>query len=114
MSAIGDENGSFFIAFIVMIGSHNHYAGEFAVGACHRLHGETRHTRYFAKEHIHFIKDGERTLGKHTASAQLRQERVEMRKAGIGGDTLGDFGVVFHRAGAERVKIGIDAEIATR
>ena len=25
----------------------------------HRLHGETRHTGYFRKEHIHFIKDGE-------------------------------------------------------
>ena len=31
VSAVGDEDGGFFVAFVVMIGGHNHYACQFAV-----------------------------------------------------------------------------------
>ena len=43
-----------------------------------------------------------------------RQKRMQMRKTRIRGDSLSDFGIVLHRAGAERIEIGIDAEIPAR
>ena len=60
------------------------------------------------------MKNAQRSLGKHPAHSQLRHQRMQVGKAGIGSDQLGHFRIVFHRARTKRVEIAVHTEIATR
>ncbi len=111
MRAVGDEDGCLFVTLVPVIRSHNHYTSQLAVCPCHRLHCKTRHARNFTKQKVALVEDLQCALREHTAHPQLRQQGVQMRKAGITCNSFADLRIVFHRAGAERIEIGIHAEI---
>ena len=87
------------ILAVAVVGLDEQKSCEFAVRAGSGLESKAVHTRDRAEELFGNAQDVEAALDRVG-----RLQGVDVRKAREGGEVLVDSGVVFHRAGAERVK----------
>jgi len=109
MRRVGNQDlTALFSPFLEIFFDH-HHAGQFAVRAGRRLQREIRHAEKRAQQCLHVVHQLQASLGEC-----LRRERVQVGKAGQGSDIFVDFGIVFHRAGTQRIKTEIDAEVPPR
>ena len=86
--------------------AHDHQPGELALRA-RRLQRDGRQPRDLGEDLLELPFELERAL-----DAVLLLQRVKVAEAGEGDDALVDARVVLHRAAAERVEAGVDAEVA--
>ena len=91
------------------VGAHEHQAGQLPLRSRGRLKGDGGQARDLGQDLLEAPHHLERTL-----SSVLLLERVQVAEAGQVHDALVDPRVVLHRARAERVEAGVDAEGARR
>ena len=94
-----------------VIGGDHHHAGQFAVRSGHRLHRAFGHAHQFGQNALSFEEHRQRPLRQSAAMPQLRQQRMQFGKARQRRQMLMKFRVVLHRAGAQRIEIGVHAHI---
>ena len=87
--------------------AHQHQARQLALRAGGGLQRHGGQARHLGEDLLQLPHQLERAL-----RALVLLVRVQRREAGERGDALVDPRVVLHRAGAERVEAGVDAEVA--
>ena len=95
------------LAAVVERGAHQHQTRQLPLRAGGGLQRHGRQSRHLGEDLLQLPHQLERALG-----ALVLLVRVQRREAGERGDALVDARVVLHRAGAERVEAGVDAEVA--
>ena len=103
---IGNDDGcAGGVAAMFVIGADMHKSGQFTVRTGSGLERESVHAADFAQAFFHVIHQAQRTL----AHICIEQRMHIVKQLG---DFFVDFGVIFHRAGAERIEPVVNAEIA--
>src|SRR5205814_105978 len=97
------------LAAVVEVRAHQQQSRELALAAGCGLQADRVETRHLAQDLLQLPLELERAL-----RGLVFGERMEIAKAGQSDDPLVDARVVLHRAGAERVEAGVDAEVARR
>ena len=90
-------------------GPDEHHAGELAVGAGRRLEREGVHAGDLAEHVLELFQDLEVALDE-----VLGGERMRCGEGGVRREPFVDLGVVFHRAGTERIDAHVDAVVLLR
>ena len=85
------------------------HPGQFSVGACSRLKGHPIHSRDLGKKTLKFIHQSQNPLRE-----VFRGEGMEMSKPLHPRNFLIHLWIVFHRAGAQRIKTAVDAVVPLR
>ena len=89
------------------VGAHQHQARQLALRPGRRLQRHGGQPGHLGQDLLQLPHQLERALG-----ALVLLVRVQVREAGQPRGALVDARVVLHRAGAERVEAGVDAEVA--
>ena len=97
------------LATVREVGAEQHQAGQLALAARGRLQADGVEARHLEQDLLQVPLELERALDR-----VLVGERMQPREPGQRHEPLVDPGVVFHRAAAERVEAGVDAEVARR
>ena len=93
----------------IVIGTDHRHPGELSMRAGHGRHAHCGHAGDLLEHLLQLIQANEKTL----PGIRVRQ-RVARQKLWQHGQRVADAWVVFHGAGAERVKLGVDAEVLLR
>ena len=105
--AVGDDDlGASLVAAGEMVLPHDHQARQFAVRAGAGLEGEMLHPGDLREEPVRPVQDGAGTLDRLGVL-----QGMQALEGGHGSDLLVDLGIVLHRATAQGIEAGIDAEI---
>ena len=105
VGAVGHDNlGTGSVAAAEMVLPHQHKACQFTVGSCAGQEGEVLHTCNLGKGLVHKVQHFPGSL--HSRFGLEGVQGVERRD-----DFLVDLGIVFHRAGTQRIEAGIHAEV---
>ena len=75
------------VAPVAVVRGDQHHAGQFAVRAGQRLQGEGGHAGDLAQHALGLVEHLQRALRQHPAAAQLRQQRVQVRRSPAGAAT---------------------------
>ena len=97
------------LAALVEVGAHQQQARELALAAGGRLEADRVEAGDLAQDLLQLPLELERALRRVVVD-----ERVQVAEARQPDEPLVDARVVFHRAGAERIEAGVDAEVARR
>ena len=98
-----DDLGAFLVPARFVVRLNQHQAGEFPVCARCGLEGHPIHAGDLAEQLFRHAERFQTSLHR-----MCRLERMDLGKARQAGHLVVDFGVIFHRAGAERIKPVID------
>ena len=109
VSSIRNQNQMPLFAFFLKILFDHHDAGEFSVRAGRRLQGELSHAENTAQQFLHVMHQLQIPLSK-----SIRGLGMQARESGHGRDIFVNFRIVLHRAGTERIKTQIQAEVSPR
>ena len=102
------------VAPVAVISGNEQHAGKLAVCARHGLQASRLHAADLREQPFHLIDKFQGAAAIVQVGVETPQLRVQPGKTGQGRHGLGHLGIVFHGARAERVELGVHAEIALR
>ena len=107
---VGDDDfGALYVAARAVVGADDHQARQLAVGAGVGVDGKLGQPRQFGEDASRLIVEAQGALQVGIAGGGVGLRESRQRR-----HLLVDFGVVFHRATAQRVEARIDAEVVVR
>ena len=110
MGGIGDQNlGALGITPRSVVGADDQHTSQFTVCTCCRLQADARKSTDLVQPLLQMVHQRERTLDRF-----YRLEWMQVRKTWNAGSLFVDLGIVFHRAGSQRIKASIDAVVELR
>ena len=111
---VGNNDVRLLIAAIAVIRRHHHHRRQLAVRTGERLKGKLGQPRNFGEQALCIVKNLKRPLRQQSAVTQLRPKwmgfaQLRHRRSGFAGTR-----VMLHRAGTERIKLGVDRIVEAR